>query len=80
LRLIAVSLQDPVNADQKMALNGSELFRMMTVVRNVHVHQAVVSKASPLNMLVRDISVGRNPWRCENAMLGAGRITEGLDH
>jgi hypothetical protein len=33
-----VSLKELVNADQEMALNGSDLFRMMTVVRNVTVH------------------------------------------
>jgi hypothetical protein len=75
-----VSLKDLMHADQKTVLNGSDLFRMLTVLRNVTVHQAVVSKGSPLNMLVRDIYLGGNPWRYENVMLGAVRITEALDH
>ena len=58
-----VSLKDLVSPDQKKALNGSDLFRMMTVLRNVTVHQAVVSKGSPLNMIVRDIYLGGRPWR-----------------
>ena len=75
-----VSLKDLVPADRKMALIGSDLFRMMTVLRNVTVHQAIVSKGSPLNMLVRDIYLGGDPWRYENVMLATVRITEALDH
>jgi hypothetical protein len=43
-----VSLKDLVNADQKIALKGSDLFRMITVVRNVTVPAAVVPRGSPL--------------------------------
>jgi hypothetical protein len=31
-------------------------------------------------MLVRDIYLGGNPWRYENVMLGAIRITKALEH
>jgi hypothetical protein len=50
-----VFLKDPVNADQKSALNDTDLRRMMTVVRNATVHQVVVSKGSPLNMLLGEL-------------------------
>jgi hypothetical protein len=79
---LLVSLKDHVTSAQKAALNNNDLFRMMTVLRNVTVHQAVVSTASPLTMINRNITfnAGRSKSRHEDAILNSNRITEALDH
>ena len=38
-------------------LNASDAFRFIVVMRNITAHQAVVSVASPVSMVVRDIHV-----------------------
>jgi hypothetical protein len=78
--MMLVSLRDFVPQAQKNALNGSDLFRMMTVLRNVTVHRAVVAKGSPLAMIVRDIHIGGPLGKYENVMLGAARVEEALNH
>jgi hypothetical protein len=75
-----VSLKDAVPETQEMALKGSDLFRMMTVLRNVTVHRAVVSTRSPLLMINREINVGGPDGRYEDPVLNAVRIAEALDH
>jgi hypothetical protein len=44
--MMIVSLKDFVTTDQQKALKNNDLFRMITVLRNVTVHRAVVSTAS----------------------------------
>jgi len=80
--MMIVSLKDLVTTDQREALKNSDLFRMITVLRNVTVHQAVISTASPLTMINRNITlhVGRRQPRHEDAVLNSSRITEALDH
>ena len=77
-----VSLKDFVTTDQRDGLKNSDLFRMITVLRNVTVHQAVVSTASPLTMINRNINlhVARPQPRHEDAVLNTTRIAEALDH
>jgi hypothetical protein len=77
-----VSLKDVVNGDQREPLKNGELFCMMTVLRNVTVHQAVVSKSSPFIMTNRNITLhaGSAQPRQEDVVLNTNRITEALDH
>ena len=52
-----VSLKDFIPEVQETTPKVSDLFRMMTVLRNVTTHRAVVSRGSPMLMINRDISV-----------------------
>jgi hypothetical protein len=75
-----VSLKEIVPKVQEIALKGNDLFRMMTVLRNVTAHRAVVSMGSPLLMINRDISIGGPLGRYEDPVLNAARIAEALNH
>jgi hypothetical protein len=75
-----VSLKDVVPEPQELALKGSDLFRTVTVLRNVTVHRSVVSARSPLLMINREINIGRPEGRFEDPVLNADRIAEALDH
>jgi len=75
-----ISLKDFIPEVQETALKASDLFRMMTVLRNVTTHRAVVSMGSPMLMINRDISVGDQFGHYEDPVLNAVRITEALDH
>jgi len=64
-------------------LNASDAFRFIVVMRNITAHQAVVSVASPVSMVVRDIHVqagAHNPDRPDHEMpiLAASRIATAL--
>ena len=78
--MFLVSLKHHVTAAQEDALKNSDLIRMMTMLRNVTVHQAVVSTASPLIMINRIISIGNPQGRREYVVLNTARVTEALDH
>ena len=75
-----VSLKDFIPEVQETTLKVSDLFRMMTVLRNVTTHRAVVSVGSPMLMINRDISVGDQFGHYEDPVLNAVRITEALDY
>jgi hypothetical protein len=75
-----ISLKDFVPEVQETALKASDLFRMMTVLRNVTTHRAVVSMGSPMLMINRDISIGNQFGHYEDPVLNAVRITGALDH
>ena len=74
--MFLVSLKHHVTAAQEDALKNSDLIRMMTMLRNVTVHQAVVSTASPLIMINRIISIGNPQGRREYVVLNTARVTE----
>jgi hypothetical protein len=80
--MMIVSLKDLATTDQQEALKNSDLFRMITVLRNVTVHRAVVSTASPLTMINRNIAlhVDRLQPRQEDVVLNTTRIAVALDH
>jgi hypothetical protein len=77
-----VSLKDLVPASKQDSLKGSDLFRMIAVLRNVTVHRAVVSLNSPLLMVNRNITLhaGRSQPRHEDVVLNTIRITDALNH
>ena len=75
-----VSLRDVVTEAQELALKGSDLFRMVTVLRNVTIHRAVVSARSPLLMINREINIGSAVGRFEDPVLNGERVAEALDH
>src|SRR5208337_260104 len=64
-------------------LNASDAFRFIVVMRNITAHQAVVSVASSVSMVVRDIHVqagAHNPDRPDHEMpiLAASKIATAL--